>query len=156
MRRYVVAAAVALAALALPALALAKGPSAATISGPGLEGSIAITGQGEGDLGSPLGTLVDSGGFFAQTFGQTPDLTLKRRPAGTLGPRYKVVYEVPGPNSIKSRLVQFVYPYAKPGPLTYMKTGQRFWVSRRAHGGWYRASESLTTMLVQLGLPARA
>ena len=47
-------------------------------------------------------------------FGQTPDPTLGSGPKGTLGPRYTVVYVVPGPNNILSRVTQFVYPYAKP------------------------------------------
>ena len=71
--------------------------------------------------GTPLGALVDLGGFFPQMYGQTPDPTLRAQPKGTLGPRYKVVYVVPGPNGIQSRVVQYVYPYAKPVPLTYMK-----------------------------------
>jgi hypothetical protein len=154
MRRYLIAAA--LLALALPALATAKGPVAASISGPGIEGgTLDIRGDGEG-LGTALGTLANSGGFFAQMFGQTPDPTLATRPAGKLGVRYTVVYVVPGPNGSRSRVVQFLYPYAKPAPLTYMKPGQRFWGTERAHGGWFRASSALKKMLVRAGLPATA
>lgn len=153
MRRFVVAAA--LVALALPALAFAKGPVSASISGPELARSLAVSGNGE-TPGNPLGTLVMSGGFFAQMFGQTPDPTLKTRPVGTLGPRYTAVYVVPGPNSVRSRLVQHIYPYAKPGPLTYVKPGQRFWEGRKAHGGWYRASAGLKPLLVRMGLPTVA
>jgi hypothetical protein len=157
MRRYIAAAAIlAAAALALPTLAVAKGPASATISGPGLEGSLAITGDGESGPGTPLGTLVDGGGFFAQVFGQTPDPTMRTRPNGTLGPRYKVVYLVPGPNATRSRVVQYLYPYAKGAPLTYMKPGQTFWNGRKAHGGWFRGSIELRKMLVRSGLPARA
>ncbi len=154
MRRNLVAAAAVLAAaLALPSLAAAKGPSSASISGPGLDRSLAIRGEGEMGPGTPLGSLVDSGGYFAQMFGQTPDPTLKAQPKAALGPRYKVVYAVPGPNKIQSRVVQFVYPYAKPVPLTFMKPGQRFWNTERTHGGWFRASARLTSVLVRAGLP---
>jgi hypothetical protein len=153
MRRYFAAAAVFTAALALPGLAVAKGPESASISGPGLERSLAITGQGEMGNGTPLGALVDFGGYFSQMFGQAPDPTLRAKPKGTLGLRYKVLYVVPGPNGMQSRVVQFVYPYAKPVPLTYMKPGQRFWSTDRAHGGWYRASASLKRVLVRAGLP---
>ena len=156
MRRYLVAAAVLAAALALPGLASAKGPSSASISGPGLDRSLAIRGQGEMGRGTPLGSLVDYGGYFSQMFGQTPDPTLETRPAGALGPRYKVVYVVPGPNKIQSHVVQFVYPYAKPGPLSYMQPGQRFWNVERAHGGWFRASAGLKSVLVRAGLPRTA
>jgi hypothetical protein len=62
---------------------------------------------------------------------------------------------VPGPNGIKSRVVQLVYPFGKPVPLTYMKPRQSFWGSRLTHGGWYRASLDLTNMLLRAGLPRR-
>ena len=153
MRRYVIAAA--LVALVLPAAAVAKGPVSASISGPALERSLTIRGDGEGPS-TALGTLADASGFFAQMFGQSPDPTLAVRPGGTLGPRYRVVYVVPGPNDIQSRVVQYLYPYAKPVALTYMKPGQTFWDGERAHGGWYRASTGLKKMLVRAGLPAKA
>jgi hypothetical protein len=153
MRRYLAAAA--LVALVLPALAVAKGPASASISGPGLDRSLAVRGDGE-TPGNPLGTLAMAGGFFAQMFGQTPDPTLKLRPAGKLGPRYTVVYVVPGPNNIQSRVVQYVYPYAKPVPVTYLKPGQAFWGTKKAHGGWFRAAPALKRTLVRMGLPATA
>jgi hypothetical protein len=153
MRRYLVAGAV-VAALALPALATAKGPVSASISGPSPARTLSVGGNGEMP-GNPLGTLATASGFFAQMFGQTPDPTLSVRPGGTLGPRYKVVYVVPGPNNVQSRVVQLVYPYAKPGALTYMKPGQPFWGDRYAHGGWFRATSGLKQMLVRVGLPTR-
>jgi uncharacterized protein (DUF58 family) len=151
MRRYVVAAAVV--ALVLPAVAAAKGPVSVTISGPGLDRSLAIAGDGEGP-GTALGTLAAASGYFPQMFGQSPDPTLASRPKATLGPRYRAVYLVPGPNDVQSRVVQLIYPYAKPVALTFMKPGQRFWDGRRAHGGWYRASARLKAVLVRAGLPA--
>ena len=153
MRRYVIAAA--LVALALPALAAAKGPVSASISGPALERTLAIRGDGEGP-GTALGTLADASGYFAQMFGQSPDPTLATRPSGRLGLRYRVVYVVPGPNNVRSRVVQYIYPYAKPVALTYMKPGQAFWDSERTHGGWYRASAGLKKVLIRAGLPAKA
>jgi hypothetical protein len=153
MRRYLVAAAVV--ALALPASATAKGPVSASISGPGLNRTLAIEGNGEGP-GTALGTLASASGFFPQMFGQSPDPTLASRPRATLGPRYTAVYVVPGPNDVQSRVVQYIYPYAKPFALTFMKPGQRFWNGRKAHGGWYRASVRLKAVLVRAGLPASA
>jgi hypothetical protein len=153
MRRYLIAAA--LVALALPALAAAKGPVSASISGPGLDRALAVRGDGE-SRSTALGTLANASGFFPQMFGQSPDPTLAARPDGTLGVRYTVVYLVPGPNDIQSRVVQYVYPFAKPVALTYMKPGQRFWDGKRAHGGWFRASAGLKKMLIRAGLPARA
>ena len=107
MRKYLLAAA--LVALVLPALAAAKGPVSASVSGPRLDGALTIRGDGEGH-GTALGTLAMKSGFFPQMFGQSPDPTLASRPSGSVGPRYKVVYIVPGPNDIQSRVVQFVYP----------------------------------------------
>ena len=78
MRIYLAAAV--LVALALPALAAAKGPVGASISGPGLERALSVRGDGEGP-GTALGNLTMASGFFAQTFGQTPDPTLRTRPA---------------------------------------------------------------------------
>ena len=152
MRRYLVATLIV--ALVVPALAAAKGPSGASISGPGLERTLTITGDGEG-LGTQLGGLAMKSGFFAQMFGQTPDPTFRTRPAGTLGPRYTVIYVVPGPNDIQSRVVQGVYPFAKPVALTYMKSGQPFWQTDRTHGGWFRASLALKRILLRAGVPAQ-
>jgi len=156
MRRQVVFAFAVVTVLAVAAPALAKGPTRATLSGPGLESAIAVTGEGEGGTGTALGALVDSGGYFAQVFGETPARTSRRSPAGTRGTRYTVVYVVPGPNNVTSRLVQYVFPYAKPAPLTYMPARQRLWEGRRTHGGWYRSTAALTRLLVRLGLPAPA
>jgi hypothetical protein len=153
MRRHLVAVAALAVALAIPSAAAAKGPASASISGPGLDRNLAVHGQGEMGPGTPLGMLVDQGGYFAQVFGQTPTATLAARPKGTLGPRYRITYVIPGPNAVQSRLVQLFYPFAKPVPLTYMKPGQSFWTTEKTVGGWYRASKALTRSLIQVGLP---
>lgn len=88
-------------------------------------------------------------------YGQVPDPTVKARPKGTLSTHYRVTYVVPGPNGIRSRVVQDVYPFAKPVPLTYMRPGQSFWGDQLAHGGWYRSSAALRRTLVQAGLRVR-
>lgn len=156
MRRYLIGAAAVVAALSLPAAAAAKGPSSASISGPGLDRQLAVAGDGELGQGTPLGTLVSLGGFMAQMYGQMPSATLKAQPkSSALGPRYRIVYIVPGPNAIRSRVVQVFYPYAKPVPLTYMKPGQSYWGSRKTLGGWFRSSTALTRALVSTGLPRR-
>jgi hypothetical protein len=135
------------AALAVPAAAAAKGPESASIEGPG--GSIAVSGDGEGGAGTPLGNLVENGGFFPAVFARSPDPMLARRPSGDLGPRYTVTYVVPGPGG-DSRIEQDVYPYAQPTAVTYMRPGQRFWGGEQTHGGWYVATGDLTT---SVGLP---
>jgi len=141
-----------LAALAATAPASAKGPSAASVSGPGLDHALRIAGYGEGWPGSPLGPLVQFGGFFPQAYDQIPDPTTRAQPAGDLGPRYRVVYRVPGPNGT-STLLQDVYPYAKPAPVTHMQAGQRFWGDMHTHGGWFISGAGVKRALVKAGLP---
>ena len=155
MRTSILLAALAV-ALALPAAAAAKGPDRATISGPGLDGAVPITGQGESGTGTPLGDVVQYSAWFGAVWGAQPNPRLKQRPAGDLGPRYTVIYRVPGPAPKPDRIVQYVYPYAKTGVVAYMPSGQRFWVSQRTRGGWFRAEPQLKATLVRLGLPATA
>lgn len=141
----------ALAALVATATATAKGPSTASLSGPGLDRAVPINGEGESGTGTPLGSLVELGGFFPQVFLQAPDPTRRARPSGDLGPRYRITYRVPGPHGT-STLVQDVYPYAKT-PVTFMSPEQRFWGVNRTHGGWFVAGPGLKVTLVAAGLP---
>jgi hypothetical protein len=140
-------------ALLLPAGAAAKGPSEAQITGPGLAAPLRIAGLGEGDSSTDLGLLVTEGGFFPETFGQSPSPLLRTKPTD-LGPRYLVTYTVPG--DVVGTLQQDLYPYAAGGPVTYMRGEQVFWGNQRTVGGWYRGSAQLKTMLVKAGLPQSA
>jgi len=153
MRRALPAVAALAALLLLPCTAAAKGPSAASISGPGLDHAISIQGYGEGANSSPLGILVEQGGFFAQAFEQTPSSTSRRRPSTQLGPRYVVTYTVPGGSSGDSTLHQDLYPYAANSPASYMAPNQTFWETQKTPGGWFRGGVELRQMLVKAGLP---
>ncbi|TML24058.1 MAG: hypothetical protein E6G32_04635 [Actinobacteria bacterium] len=141
--------------LVLAAAAAAKGPSEAKITGPGLSSPLVLKGNGEGP-GSPLGDFTQQAGFFPAMFGQSPDPMLQLRPAASLGPRYTVTYTVPGPDNVSDAIRQDLYPYAQGSPVTYMKPGQLFFGRERTHGGWYRGSSTLRTLLVKEGLPAQA
>jgi len=143
---------VAAAALAVPGGAAAKGPSEASIIGPGLATPLAVEGSGEGDASTPLGLLVSDGGFFPQVYGQSPNPLLRAAP-GRLGSKYVVTYTLPGSGTV-DRLRQDLYPYAAGGPVTYMPSNRQFWGSQRTLGGWYRGTASLRTKLVAAGLPA--
>lgn len=145
----------AIVALALPTAALAKGPSEASIDGPGSGGGINFTGDGESG-GTPLGGLTEQAGFFAAAFRQEPNPMLQTRPKGDLGPKYTITYTVPGPNNEVDTLKQDVYPYAKPGPVTYMQPGQKFFGTEQTPGGWYQAPSLLKETLVSAGLPKAA
>jgi hypothetical protein len=145
----------AITALALPTTALAKGPSGASISGPGDGGGGGITFTGDGESGgTPLGDLTQQAGFFPAAFGQEPDPMLADRPEGDLGPRYTIIYTVPGPNNELDKLRQDLYPDAPNGPVTYMKPGQRFFGTEQTRGGWYQADPQLNETLVSAGLRA--
>ena len=145
---------VAVGAIALPASAFAKGASEASIQGPGLGKTVMISGDGE-TSGDKLGNLGQSAGFFPAVFGQTPDPMTEQRPAGKLGPRYRIVWTVPGPNG-ESRISQDAYPYADPQPVTYMKPGQVFWDGQRTRGGWYVGDSQLRASLFAAGVPRSA
>ena len=141
-----------IAALALPATALAKGPSEATLTGPGLSKAIKITGP-ESD-GSPMMSFAEAAGFFPAAFGQTPVVTTSTRPKGNLGPKYSLDYVVPGGDNVSFKIHQDVYPYAKPAAWTYMPAGQPIF-DMKTHGGWFTDSQ-LKTVLVAHGLPRAA
>jgi hypothetical protein len=142
------------AAAVLAPAALAKGPSRATITGPGLGKALSITGNGESS-GTALGYLTQYTGFFPAVFGQIPDPMLRARPAGNLGPKYTIHYVVPDGEGTRWRLVQELYPYARGGPVTHMKADQRIF-GDRSRGGWYRGDPALEALLVRNGLPRTA
>lgn len=152
MTRFSIALAALAAALLVPATALAKGPSSASISGPGLGKTLRVTGSEA--PGSPLMGLAEQTGFFPAAFGQEPSPMLPGRPRGKLGPRFTIRYVVPGPYAQTFHITQDLYPYAKGGAVTYMKPGQKIF-DFTTRGGWFRGF-ALKQTLVRKGLPARA
>ncbi|HEV8251352.1 MAG TPA: hypothetical protein VGQ15_15385 [Gaiellaceae bacterium] len=138
-------------ALALPTAALAKGPSEAVVTGPGIDDNgLVISGLGD-DSG-----LTGLSGFFPATFGQSPDPMLSSPPEETLGQKYRIRYTVPGPSGSDATIVQDVYPYAEPNPVTFTPPGQRFFDTERTRGGWYVSTIGLRNVLVHAGLPAES
>src|SRR5438046_10214985 len=158
MTRFTLTLAAFAAALLIPAPALAKGPSDASISGPGLGKTLTIRGDGE-TQNTALGQLTLNVGFFPAAFGQQPNPMLPGRPSGKLGPKYTIRYLVPGggePGHVqKFHITQDLYPYAAGGAVTYMKPGQKIF-DFTTHGGWFPGGIALKQTLVQNGLPARA
>jgi len=157
MTRTILLAAAAAAVLAAPAAA--KGPSAATISGPGTGGGIHIgggLGGGDPSPGTPLGNLTAGAGFFLAVFpaGYPRDPQSQATPKGHLGPKYAITYTVPGPPGGSATIHQDLYPYAAGGAVTYMAPGQPVFGGQiRTHGGWYRGGAALKRTLVEAGLP---
>lgn len=129
-------------ALALPASAFAKGPSAASISGPGLT-TIRIAGA-EGST-TRFWRFVEAAGFFEAAYG--PRLP-KTQPEGDLGRRYTITWKVPSSN----RLYQDIYPYAQPNPVTYMSPEQTIY-DAKVKGGWFVGGVKLKKALAQIGVP---
>src|SRR5712691_10037781 len=88
------------AAMTLAMPALAKGPSQARITGPGLVHAIIVSGDGEPGQQGRLATLAGQTSLFTMLFGAggsvpTP-ARLRTPPEATLGPRYTIIYTVPG------------------------------------------------------------
>jgi hypothetical protein len=142
-----------LCALALPAAALAKGPTEASIRGPGLATPLRLTWPADGRSDSPMEALVNGAGIMQVVFGTQPRRILRRPPTARLGRRYVVRYLFPRPSGPGDIVRQDLYPFAKGGPVTYTPPGQRIYGTRRALGGWFRASVRLRRALVAAGLP---
>jgi hypothetical protein len=149
--------AVLLAAL-LPSLAVAKGPVEATLEGPGLAAPIEFGGWTEADpWRAPIEPLATAAGFFPAAFGGDSGLLGSKPPTGDLGPRYTVTYGLGGPEDGEERIVQAVYPYAQPHPVTYMAPDQPFYGTMSTRGGWFVATSPLAPPLAyvlrEAGLP---
>jgi hypothetical protein len=152
------------AAITLATPALAKGPSQARIIGPGLAHAIIVSGNGEPGQQGRLSTLAVQTGLFFVLFGanasvpaQTPPQLRTPPPKASLGPRYTIIYTVPGvtpqPGAQLGRIRQDLYPRAVGGPLVYTPPGQQGFGGPAAVTGWLRASPRLPRTLAQLGIP---
>ncbi|HEY7401802.1 MAG TPA: hypothetical protein VH989_13015 [Actinomycetota bacterium] len=131
--------------------ALAKGPAQGVMTGPGIASPIRLRVPGTTTIGVDLAKVVEQSGFFSGAWDDDDRRRLDARPAGELGPRYTITYTMsPG------KIVQYVYPYAEPRPITHMPAGQSFWGSNETVGAWYVAPIALRRTLVALGLPAEA
>ena len=147
--------ALAIVALAVPGAAFGKGPSAATMDGPGSGGGITFTSGDERNGPTQLGQLVEQTGLYPALFReeQMPDPMLESRPKDDLGPKHTITWTVPTSSTDAIKVRQDVYPYAKPAPVTYMEPGQKIFDSE-TQGGWFQAGPELKDTLVSAGLPA--
>ena len=153
------------AAISLATPALAKGPAQASITGPGLPRAIVLSGGGEPGMPGPLATLAGQTGLFALLFGPgivgVPEPAPLRTspPKASLGPRYTVIYTVPGvipqPGQQDGRIRQDLYPGAAGGPVIYTPPGQDGFGGPLQVTGWLRASPQLTRTLAELGVRVR-
>jgi hypothetical protein len=154
-RLVTVAAATVLGVGAAAAPALAKGADQATITGPGLQHPIVLGGLGEPDTDSTLAQLAEGSGLFPAMFGPDAGSALVAdKPAGRLGPRYRLVYRVPDSTALQIR--QDLYPQADGGPVTYTPAGQAAFGGQRTFGGWFTAPRTFTALLTRIGIPTYA
>jgi hypothetical protein len=153
------------AAVSLATPALAKGPSQASITGPGLARTIVVSGNGEPGMQATLAVLAGQTGLYTAMFGAgvgIPDQPTPLRtspPKASLGLRYTVTYTVPGvnpqPGEQYGRIRQYLYPDAIGGPVIYTPPGQDGFGGPLQVTGWLRAGRPLTHTLAQLGVPLR-
>jgi hypothetical protein len=155
------------AAMTLATPAFAKGPSQARITGPGLVRAIVVSGAGEPGQQSRLASLALQTGLFTVMFGAGADIggPVPARlpippPKASLGPRYTLVYTVPGvtprPGQQFGQVRQVLYPRAAGGPVIYTPPGQQGFGGPLTVTGWLRGRPQLTGTLAQVGVPPAA
>ena len=144
--------------------ALAKGPTLVRITGPGLAHPIVISGGGEPGQLDRLAVLATQTGLYTAMFGPNvvgpaPARLRTPPPAAALGPRYIVVYTVPGvtplPGQQFGRIQEDLYPHTARGPVIYIPPGQHGFGQPLLVTGWLRATPRLVPTLARLGVPSR-
>ncbi len=126
------------------------------ITGPGLANPVVIKEAGSGATGGDLAALADESGFYIGAWGAQPHRRIDK-PAGDLGPRYTITYTMPPNGAGSTQVVQYVFPYAEPRPVTYMPPHQPLWSSgQETVSTWVAAHADLKRTLVGLGFPATA
>jgi hypothetical protein len=144
------------AAMWTPAPAMAKGgPSQGVISGPGLADPIILREPGSATIGADLADVVKGSGFFVGVWGDVRH-RLAHPPAGDLGPRYTITYDMSLSDRRSDTITQYVYPYAEPAPITHIPAKQPYWRASETVGPWFAARIGFRQTLIRLGLPASA
>lgn len=147
---------IAAAVLAIPTAAFAKGPTIATITGPGIKGGrVTLRGMGEPGSGAKLGDLAEQTGLFSAMFGAASDgHLLPVKPTVGLGAHYVVVYTIPNGDPKPAKVTMDLYPYAPGGPVTYTRPGPPVFSGQEPLGPqWYQGPTDLRDLLVSMGLP---
>jgi hypothetical protein len=130
--------------MAAPTSAWAKGPDQVTITGPSLSQPINVV-PVDAASSAQLDLIRQGSGIEAAMFAELPGEFAAARPAGDLGPQYRMTWNVPGDGTV----AQDLYPYAAPSPAVF--TPPQRLVTR---SGWFTAPAFLKDTLHSLGLPA--
>ena len=135
---------------ALSAAALAKGPTALTVEGPGLEQPLDIDTTENWTL---LSKLMEQTGLWYAT-GDLPRPI--NAPTGDLGPGYTLTWVNGGPpgETVPDRtMIQYLYLHAEHGPLIHTPPQESLenWGQNRI--GWFTAPKTLPDTLGRLGVP---
>ena len=143
--------------LAFGSPAEAKGPSALTIMGVGVDRPIVLE-----DDSPSWSSIVNESVFFDAAFSSTEIFGglafAKARSSAAyvdLGPRLRLTWSVYWDTHTPHHLVQDLYPDAPGGPLLYTPAGQSLY-DQRTMGGWYRARSVFVAALESAGVPSPA
>jgi hypothetical protein len=131
-----------------------------TVTGPGLDldGSVHLRPDRDHFLDMML--VVEHSGFYRQLACRRCASRMTVPWPEDLGPRYVLMYSMPssfGPNEeVRTRdlIVQYVYPYAEPSPVTFMPSHQDSPGGVSSVGGWFVADQALTRELEVFGAQA--
>jgi hypothetical protein len=107
--------------------------------------------------------LAEATGALYAVFRTTPSPIARHRPAGPLGPRYRIVYGILTGENETTPVRQVVYPFARAGFITYTPPGQRAF-DHAVRSGWYASevqadpgngmtSQAATDLFVAAGVP---
>jgi hypothetical protein len=125
----------------LPATpSLAKGPTSATITGPGGTATVTVGVYQYVDE-DPFWDFRDESGVIPLAF--MDDGRSEQRPAGDLGEPLKVTWDMG-----YSDIVQFLYMNAQGGPVTHVEPDP----ANGVRGGWHKAGPGLAVALEELGI----
>jgi hypothetical protein len=145
--------------------AFAKGARDLTITGPGLAAPLHIDNTSANPSAASVNQLANATGAFYAVFRTTPSPLERQRPHSSLGPRYRIVYQLyTGQNEV-TPVRQDVYPFARAGFVTYTPSRQRAF-GKLVRSGWYTSfvrggpgggmsSEAATVLFVSVGVPDR-
>jgi hypothetical protein len=151
--------------------AFAKGARDVTITGPGLAAPVHLDTTSTSPSGTPapsvgVNELADATGAFFAVFRTVPTPLERQRPVGSLGPRYRIVYQLYTGQDKVTPVRQDVYPFAHAGFVTYTPSGQRAF-DKTVRSGWYTSavhagpfgggmtSEAAIALFVSAGVPDR-